>query len=90
MNIEKDFSPDEEKNSNEIMTTSMGIIHEMLMEPMQDKITHEQKGLLALVGMTFKIMAEKATAYEKLQKEAHSVDTPVEFHNPTENDFYRN
>ena len=72
------------------MATSMGIIHEMLMEPMKDKITPEGQGLLALVGMTFKIMAEKATAYEKLQKKAHSMNMPVESYDPKENDFYKN
>ena len=83
MNIEKDFSSDQPKFSDEIMTLAMGEIHDILIEPMQGKLTQEQDAVLALIGLTFKIMAEKATQLEKLEQGFQG-----NFVN--ENDFNRN
>ena len=83
MNIEKDFSSDQPKFSDEIMTTAMGAIHDMLIEPMQGKLTQEQDAVLALIGLTFKIMAEKATQLEKMEQGFQGSFT-------NKNDFNRN
>ena len=80
MNIRKE--EDSLPNSNEIMTMLMGEIHDILIEPMQGKMTAEQDAVIALIGMTLKIMAEKATLYEQSLEDA-PFDTK-------ENDFYRN
>ena len=68
MNIEKDFSSDQRKFSDEIMTLAMGEIHDILIEPMQGKLTPDQDAVIAIIGLTFKIMAEKATALEKMEQ----------------------
>ena len=68
MNIEKDFNSDQPKFSDEIMTMAMGEIHDILIEPMQGKLTQEQDAVLAIIGLTFKIMAEKATQLEKMEQ----------------------
>jgi len=83
MNIEKDFNSDQPKFSDEIMTMAMGEIHDILIEPMQGKLTKEHDMVLALIGMTFKIMAEKATALEKMEQGFQGSLT-------NENDFNRN
>jgi len=85
MNIEKDFNSDQPKFSDEIMTLAMGEIHDMLIKPMHNagKLTQEQDAVLALIGMTFKIMAEKATALEKMEQGFQGSLT-------NENDFNRN
>jgi hypothetical protein len=92
MNIEKDFSSDQPKFSDEIMTKAMGAIHDMLIEPMQGKLTQEQDAVLALIGLTFKIMAEKATELEKLQEGFNSTlygkEVSLDFVN--QSDFNRN
>ena len=54
--------------AEDMMNTCMGTIHDMLMQPMKDKLTPEEDGVLALVGLTLKIIAEKATAYEKAEQ----------------------
>ena len=84
MNIlDNNSSSDQPKFSDEIMTLAMGEIHDILIEPMQGKLTQEQDAVLALIGLTFKIMAEKATQLEKLEQGFQG-----NFVN--ENDFNRN
>ena len=71
MNIlDNNSSSDQPKFSDEIMTLAMGEIHDILIEPMHNagKLTQEQDAVLAIIGMTFKIMAEKATALEKMEQ----------------------
>ena len=69
MNIDENFSSsDKNPSSNEVMTMAMGEIHDILIEPMQGKLTQEQDAVLALIGLTFKIMAEKATQLEKMEQ----------------------
>ena len=70
MNLNEDFSDSPTKFSDEIMTLAMNEIHDILIEPMHNagKLTQEQDAVLAIIGMTFKIMAEKATALEKMEQ----------------------
>ena len=83
MNIEKGFTSDQPKFSNEIMGMAMQEIHDILLEPMKDKLTPDQDAIIAIIGMTFKIMAEKATALEKMEQGFGGSLT-------NENDFSRN
>ena len=83
MNLNEDYSANQPKFSDEIMTMAMGKIHDILIEPMQGKLTPEQDSILAIIGMTFKIMAEKATALEKMEQGFQGSLT-------NENDFNRN
>jgi hypothetical protein len=83
MNIEKDFSSDQPKYSDEIMSMAMSEIHDILITPMQGKLTQEQDAVLALIGMTLKIMAEKATTLEKMEQGFQGSFT-------NENNFNRN
>ena len=68
MNINENFSSDQPKFSDEIMSMPMSEIHDILIEPMQGKLTPEQDSVLAIIGLTFKIMAEKATQLEKMEQ----------------------
>ena len=69
MNIlDNNSSSDQPKFSDEIMTLAMGEIHDILLQPMKDKLTPDQDAIIAIIGMTFKIMAEKATALEKMEQ----------------------
>jgi len=69
MNIDENFSSsDGNPSSNDVMATAMNEIHDILIEPMQGKLTPEQDAVLALIGLTFKIMAEKATQLEKIEE----------------------
>ena len=82
MNILGNNSLSEQPSSNEVMAMALGEIHDILLEPMQGKLTEEQDAVLALIGVTFKIIAEKATALEKMEQD--------ELNNPKKDNFYRN
>jgi len=43
----------------------MNALYELVIEPMQDKLTAEDAQVIGLIGMTLKIVAEKAKAYEQ-------------------------
>ncbi len=86
MNIDENFSSsNNEPSSNDVMETAMNEIATILIEPMEKagKITPEQNAILSLIGLTFKIMAEKATALEKMEQGFQGSFT-------NENDFNRN
>ena len=82
MNLNEDFFSEQPKSSNEIMGMAMQEIHDILLAPMKDKLTPEQDGVLAIVGLTLKIMAEKATALEQMEQ--------GKLTDSKENEFYRN
>ena len=65
MNIKQEFDGDEiPKTANDMMSLCMAEIHDSLMVPMQDNLTQAQHSVLAIIGLTLKIIAEKATLYE--------------------------
>ena len=64
----QDPSSDQPKFSDEIMSTAMSELADILIKPMQGKLTQDQDAVIAIIGMTFKIMAEKATALEKMEQ----------------------
>tara|TARA_Y100000310_G_scaffold245413_1_gene250382 strand:+ start:753 stop:1025 length:273 start_codon:yes stop_codon:yes gene_type:complete len=90
MNINENFSSDQPKHSNEIMGMAMQEIHDILIEPMQDKLTPQQDSILAIVGLTFKVMAEKATAFEKMEQDGDANYYAGNKFHSKENDFNRN
>jgi len=79
----QDPSSDQPKFSDEIMSMAMSELADILIKPMQGKLTQDQDAVIAIIGMTFKIMAEKATALEKMEQGFQG-----SFSN--ENDFNRN
>ena len=83
MNLNEDFSTEPEKYSDEICAMAMSELHDMLIQPMKDKLTQDQDTVLAIIGLTFKVMAEKATALEKMEQGFQGSLT-------NENDFNRN
>ena len=65
MNLNKEFDGAETpKTANDMMSLCMAEIHDTLMVPMQGKLTQQQDAILAIIGMTLKIIAEKASMYE--------------------------
>ena len=82
MNINPDFSSDfnDMPSAEEVMSQGMSFIGEKLIEPMRDKLDAEDLSILALIGMSFKIVADQATAYEKLQESELHKDKTIGFH----------
>jgi len=82
MYIPNQDSSDSELNSESIMEQSMSILFDMVINPMQENLDTDDLQTLGLIGVAFKIMAEKAHAYEKLMGQASSEES--------EDDFSRN
>jgi len=70
MNINPEYSSNDELCANDIMAQGMSIISELLIEPSLEEgsLDEESQSLIGLVGVTFKIIAEKATAYEMMEE----------------------
>lgn len=68
MNINPDYKNQHVATSSDAMEEIQKIIHNMLIKPMQKKLDLEDIEILGAVGYALKIVAEKATAYEQLNK----------------------
>lgn len=68
MNINPSYQNQHIPSSSEIMDGIQGIIYDMLIEPMQKKLDLEDIEILGKVGDALQSVAEKATAYEQLNK----------------------
>lgn len=76
MNINPNFSDENEcPPANEVMANGMDFIFENLIEPMQDKLNEDQLKIMGLIGVSFKIIAEQATALENLEKRMEENNT---------------
>ena len=68
MNINPEFNnQDENPTADEVMANGMDFIFENLISPMADKLNQEQLKVISLIGISFKIIAEQATALEELE-----------------------
>ena len=87
-------SSDKPTHSDTICAMAMSKIADLLIKPMTAKpdkdgfiktkpLTPQQDSMLAIIGMTFMIMAEKATVLEKMEQGFQGSFT-------NENDFNRN
>ena len=81
MNINSEFSSSDNDlpNAESVMAKGMGFIAEKLIEPMEGKLEEDDLKLLALIGISFKIVAEQARAYEEIMGQAQSQDNSQDF-----------
>ena len=79
MNFANQDSQDSEINSETIMDSAMGMLYDMVIDPMEGKLDVNDLNTISLIGVTFKIMAEKAHAYEKLIGEVPSEENTQNF-----------
>ena len=73
MRLNENFNQNEnesELNAEGAMELIMGSLYEMVLEPAykSGQLTEQDQELLGSIGLTLKTIAEKARAYEKLQK----------------------
>lgn len=55
-------------NALEASEQAMNIVYEAVISPMEDKLNEEQAYAIALAGAALKTIAQKAYAYEQMQK----------------------
>jgi len=97
MNLRQDFnnSPndnneDAPKYADDMMSVCMAEIHDMLMVPMQEKLSTEQHAVLALIGVTLKIIASKATELEKLEDHGAVNNSEIPFPTSPDKPYMKN
>ena len=66
MNIKEDYQSKSDYNSTDAMDHSMAFIFDNFIEPIENEISEDQAMMLAVVGSTLKIIAQKAQAYEDM------------------------
>ncbi len=68
MNINPDYENQHIPSSSEVIEGVQHILYNMLIEPMQKELSLNDVELLSKIGDALKSVAEKATAYEQLNK----------------------
>ncbi|MDO7613061.1 MAG: hypothetical protein MUQ75_02415 [Crocinitomicaceae bacterium] len=58
---------EENFNANRAMESGMNWLWENFIEPNVDEANEDQERMLAIIGVAFKVIADQANAYEKLQ-----------------------
>jgi len=79
MNFANQDSQDFDINSEIIMDSAMGMLYDMVIDPMEAELDANDLNTISLIGVAFKIMAEKAHAYEKLMGEVPSEENTQNF-----------
>ena len=83
MNIlDNDFNLPEEVDAEYVTSQAMSALWDLCLEPMQDKLSDDDRSLISIIGVTLKLVAHKAKCYEDLEK-GNLPDSK-------ENDFSRN
>ena len=83
MNINSIYSDEDNAmpKAQIVMDEGMGFIFDKLLAPMEDQLSQEDIEMLAVIGVSFKIIAEQAQMYENsIANQMNNGDEP----------FYRN
>ena len=63
------YSFEEQPVDSEYVTEqAMNAIYDLVIEPMEDKLTEEDATLIGVIGMALKVVANKAKAYEDIMQ----------------------
>jgi len=70
MNINPDYQSDLNLDAETAMEMCMDTLYEIVLEPAvkSDSLSEDDQVMLGVIGMTLKHIAQKASAYEKLQQ----------------------
>ena len=67
MNINESYAKSQ-PSPDEVMEAMQSVLFEMVIEPMQKELNIDDFKVLDMIGETLKAIAEKATAYDHLNK----------------------
>lgn len=70
MNINPEHQPEFNLDAETAMEMCMDALYEMVIDPAMnsDSLSEDNQMMLGVIGMTLKHIAQKASAYEKLQQ----------------------
>lgn len=79
MNINPEFNSEERPNVEMVVEDAMSYLFKTFIQPQEKNLDEDDIESVALIGIMFKDIAEKAEAYYQLQEKGYE-----------KNDFYRN
>ena len=68
MHLNEEYNEYKIDNALEANEEAMSIVYEAIISHMEDKLDEEQAYAIAIAGATLKTIAQKAYAYEQMQK----------------------
>ena len=68
---DNNFEMAKNMTAEDVVDKSMSALWHMLIAPMQNQLTDEEKTLISVIGVTLKMVAHKAKCYEDIQKGNH-------------------
>ena len=68
MYLNEEYQNEEITNALDANDSAMDLVYNAVIEPMEDKLSEEQAYAIAIAGAVLKTIAQKAYAYEKMQK----------------------
>ena len=68
MYLNEEYNEMEINNALDASESAMDIVYRAVIEPMEDKLDEEQAYAIAVAGAVLKTIAQKAYAYEQMQK----------------------
>jgi len=68
MNLNSEYQDEEITNALDANDSAMDIVYKAVIEPMEDKLDEKQAMAIAVAGAVLKTIAQKAYAYEQMQK----------------------
>ena len=68
MYLKEEYNEDGIDNALDANDQAMDLVYNAVIAPMEDKLDEQQAYAIAIAGAVLKTIAQKAYAYEKLQK----------------------
>lgn len=68
MYLNEEYQNEEITNALDANDSAMDLVYNAVIEPMEDKLNEEQAYAIAIAGAVLKTIAQKAYAYEQMQK----------------------
>ena len=68
MYLNEEYQDDSISPAIEANEQAMAIVYNAVIEPMEDKLNEEQAHAIAIAGAALRTIAQKAYAYEQMQK----------------------
>ena len=71
MNINSEYNPPKRPNANDVMSDAMGYLFDRFIKREENNLNKDDLNQVAIIGIMFKEMAEKAEAYYQLQEKGY-------------------
>lgn len=71
MNINSELNSSKRPNANDVMSDAMGYLFDRFIKHEENNLNKDDLNQVAIIGIMFKEMAEKAEAYYQLQEKGY-------------------